>query len=160
MVYAGLPFTTDFGVLDRLEAGEDIDVDEFFAPLPPFFCQVARLGGLLAYGNSWLDGGVSPWYEVERETRPLNVVEKLIAQKHGNRVLPKSPIQIWYRCCSCWRASTCARLPFEECTSTQQECAWRSMKKLLEQLPYMNPIRLLLLRIILCSSMKQQFPIA
>ena len=89
MVYAGLPFTTDFGVLDRLEDGEDIDVDEFFAPLPPFFCQVARLGGLLAYGNSWLEGEVAPWYEVDRTSRPLNVVEKLIAQKSWKSGSPK-----------------------------------------------------------------------
>ena len=89
MVYAGLPFTTDFGVLDRLEGGEDIDIDEFFAPLPPFFRQVARLGGLLAYGNSWLEGGVAPWYEVEREARPLNVVEKLIAQRAWKTGSPK-----------------------------------------------------------------------
>ena len=26
MVYAALPFTTDFGVLDRLKAGEDVEL--------------------------------------------------------------------------------------------------------------------------------------
>ena len=36
MVYAGLPFTTDFQVLERLQAGEEISLSEFHDALPPF----------------------------------------------------------------------------------------------------------------------------
>jgi len=81
MVYAGMPFTTDYGVLDRLRAGEDVDVSTFFDELPPFFHQVANRGGLLPYANAWLKGEVDPWYETETEARPLNVVEKIVAAR-------------------------------------------------------------------------------
>ena len=81
MVYAGLPFTTDFGMIDRLESGEDIPVQEFHNALPPFFKEVALRGGLLDYGKAWLAGELSPWYDVEFESTGLSVVEKIIARK-------------------------------------------------------------------------------
>ena len=81
MVYGGMPFTTDFGVVDRLRAGEDIEVTELHDALPPFFRQVAHAGGLLHYGNRWLAGEVSPWYATDVAARPMNVVEKLVAAK-------------------------------------------------------------------------------
>ena len=37
MVYSGMPFTTDRSVINRLEAGEDVDVQGFFQELPPSF---------------------------------------------------------------------------------------------------------------------------
>lgn len=81
MVYAGMPFTTDRNVLARLEGGEDVDVTEFYADLPPFFRAVAEGGGLMSYGTRLLAGEVTPTYETQRQSRPLNVVEKLIAQR-------------------------------------------------------------------------------
>ena len=81
MVYAGMPFTTDFSVLDRLKAGEDIDVTELYDALPPFFKQVAHAGGLLPYANAWLKGGLSPWYDADRPAQPMTVVEKIIANR-------------------------------------------------------------------------------
>ncbi len=79
MVYGGMPFTTDFGVVDRLRAGEDIDVTEFHDALPPFFRQVAHAGGLLSYGLDWLAGKLTPWYDTDVPARPMNVVEKIVA---------------------------------------------------------------------------------
>ena len=81
MVYAGMPFTTDYGVVDRLRAGEDVDVSTFFDELPPFFNQVAVRGGLLPYAEAWLKGEVDPWYETDTEVRPMNVVEKIAAAR-------------------------------------------------------------------------------
>ncbi|RME23934.1 MAG: hypothetical protein D6798_12465 [Deltaproteobacteria bacterium] len=81
MVYGGMPFTTDFGVLQRLVAGEDVDVAELHDALPPFFRQVAHAGGLLEYGKQWLSGQVRPWYETERPTEPMTVIEKIVARK-------------------------------------------------------------------------------
>lgn len=81
MVYGGMPFTTDLGVVDRLKAGEDVDIIALQAELPPFFRQVAEYGGLLPYGNALLEGKVQPVYEVERPARPLNAVEKIIARR-------------------------------------------------------------------------------
>ena len=81
MVYGGMPFTTDFSVVDRLRAGEEIDLASLQAELPPFFRQVSELGGLLPYGNAWLSGQLSPWYAVDRASRPMNAVEKIIARQ-------------------------------------------------------------------------------
>lgn len=81
MVYAGMPFTTDRGVLGRLADGEDVDITEFYADLPPFFRAVAEGGGLMSYGTRLLAGDITPTYETSRESRPLNVVEKLIARR-------------------------------------------------------------------------------
>jgi len=81
MVYAGMPFTTDYRVVDRLRAGEDVDTAEFFDELPPFFNQVAKRGGLLPYAKAWLGGEVDPWYDTDTPSRPLNVVEKIAAAR-------------------------------------------------------------------------------
>jgi 3-isopropylmalate/(R)-2-methylmalate dehydratase large subunit len=81
MVYGGVPFTTDRAVLTRLEAGEDLDVRSFFEELPPFFRAVAAEGGLLAYGAKLLRGELGPAYDTQRAPKPMNVVEKLIAQR-------------------------------------------------------------------------------
>ena len=81
MVYDGMPFTADRGVLARLEAGEDVDVAALQGALPPFFRAVAAEGGLLPYGRKLLAGQIGPSYSVDRPTRPLNIVEKLIARQ-------------------------------------------------------------------------------
>lgn len=81
MVYGGMPFTTDRGVLSRLEQGEDLDLASLFAELPPFFRTVAERGGLLRYGTQLLAGEVRPSYAVDVAPRPMNAVEKMIAAK-------------------------------------------------------------------------------
>jgi 3-isopropylmalate/(R)-2-methylmalate dehydratase large subunit len=81
MVYAGLPFTTDFGVIDRLKAGEDVDLPELAKSLPPFFSAVAAAGGLLPYGQHILDGKVGPTYATEKAAAPMNCIEKIVARK-------------------------------------------------------------------------------
>jgi 3-isopropylmalate/(R)-2-methylmalate dehydratase large subunit len=81
MVYAGMPFTTDRGVVDRLRAGEDLDVTSLYAELPDFFRAVSESGGLMSYGTQLLAGDVKPTYATDVPARPLNVVEKLIAAK-------------------------------------------------------------------------------
>lgn len=82
MVYSGLPFTTDLSVVDRLRAGEDVDLSAFMKELPAFFRAVAENGGLLRYGTKLMKGEVVPHYAQEaRPRRPMNAVEKVIAQK-------------------------------------------------------------------------------
>lgn len=81
MVYAGLPFTTDFGVIDQLRAGETIDTAALADALPPFFRAVSRAGGLMRYGTQVLAGEVGPTYEVDRASRPMNCIEKIVAGK-------------------------------------------------------------------------------
>ena len=79
MVYDGLPFTTDFEVIERLQNGEDVDPAEFTASLPNFFRAVAEQGGLLAYGTSLLEGQIQPDTTGMDQDRPMNVVEKIVA---------------------------------------------------------------------------------
>ena len=81
MVYSGLPFTTDLTLLERLQSGEDVDLSTLADTLPPFFREVARHGGLLAYGQQLLAGEVQPTYATDVEPRPLNCAEKLIARR-------------------------------------------------------------------------------
>lgn len=79
MVYSGLPFTTDFTVLDRLVAGDDVDLGALAEALPAFFKAVAKSGGLMHYGTRLMAGGVDPTYATEVAARPMNCVEKIIA---------------------------------------------------------------------------------
>ncbi len=77
---SGVMFTTDFGILERLRDGEDIDPQGLFSSLPTFFRLVAEAGGLLPLGSDLLDGRFEPWYEIDRAGRPMTVVEKIIAE--------------------------------------------------------------------------------
>ncbi len=88
MVYSGLPFTTNFGVLDRLQAGEDVDLGVLANELPPFFRAVAENGGLLRYGTRLLADEIQPSYATDVAVRPMNCVEKIIAARtwKGNDV--------------------------------------------------------------------------
>lgn len=81
MVYSGMPFTTDRSVLAKLEAGDDIDVRQFFDVLPPFFRAVAQTGGLMPYGTALLAGQVQPTYAVDPAPRAMNIAEKIIAAR-------------------------------------------------------------------------------
>lgn len=81
MVYSGMPFTTDRNVIGRLENGEDVDLALFSRDLPPFFRAVADAGGLMPYGTRLLAGEVKPSYDVNVAPRPMNIAEKIIAQK-------------------------------------------------------------------------------
>jgi len=80
MVYSGLPFTTDFSVIDRLVEGEDVDLGALSQALPAFFREVAQSGGLMAYGTRLLAGGVTPAYETDRPAAPMNCIEKISAR--------------------------------------------------------------------------------
>ena len=81
MVYAGLPFTTNFDVVDALKSGEDVDLAALADELPPFFKAVAHAGGLLNYGTQVLEGSVGPTYPTEVAARPMNCIEKIVARK-------------------------------------------------------------------------------
>ncbi|MBT3218625.1 MAG: hypothetical protein HN348_05990 [Proteobacteria bacterium] len=79
MVYSGMPFTANRQVLQRLQQGEDIDLAQLAAALPPFFRAVAEAGGLLPYGTKLLAGLGEPPYEIDRPQKPMNIAEKIIA---------------------------------------------------------------------------------
>ncbi len=81
MVYSGMPFTTDRGVVARLAAGEDVDLARLVDELPPFFRQVSKAGGLLPYGSALLSGAVQPDAPTSAQPRPLNIAEKIVARR-------------------------------------------------------------------------------
>jgi 3-isopropylmalate/(R)-2-methylmalate dehydratase large subunit len=81
MVYSGLPFSTDKTVLDRLIAGDDVDLGELADALPPFFRAVAESGGLLPFGEALMNGDLDITYDTAPAARPLNAIEKVIAQR-------------------------------------------------------------------------------
>lgn len=52
----GIFTSTDFGLIDRIRAGEDIPVDELVVGRDPLAQNILRAGGLLAYGQEKLKG--------------------------------------------------------------------------------------------------------
>lgn len=81
LIFRGVPHTTDRTVLDRLQAGEEIDIASLYSGYPTFFREVASTGGLLPYGVRLLAGETEPWYDLDRTRRPMTVAEKIIAQR-------------------------------------------------------------------------------
>lgn len=100
LVYRGMPHTTDRAVLDRLIAGEDIDVASLYDHYPPFFRLVSSVGGILAFGTEILAGNIEPWYETARTSKhPMTIVEKIVAGKTwigGNPLDPGTSFGVSY----------------------------------------------------------------
>lgn len=76
----GLLTTTDFSVLERIEKGEAIPLEEFTRGLDPIAKGIVEYGGLFAYNLARLDGEVSP-PPLTTKKRPMNLVEKIIARR-------------------------------------------------------------------------------
>ncbi|MBL90745.1 MAG: 3-isopropylmalate dehydratase [Myxococcales bacterium] len=75
----GLLTTTDFGILERLENGESVPLEEFTQGLDPIAKGIVEYGGLFTYNKARLAGEVAP-PPVATAKRPMNLVEKIIAQ--------------------------------------------------------------------------------
>ena len=63
----GIFTSTDFGLIDRIRAGEDIPIEELVSDRDPLAADILRAGGLLAFGQVKLkgakrlaDNGISP----------------------------------------------------------------------------------------------------
>jgi 3-isopropylmalate/(R)-2-methylmalate dehydratase large subunit len=76
----GLLTTTDFSVLDRIERGEAIPLEEFTKGLNPIEKGIVEYGGLFNYNKARLAGEISP-PAVDTPARPMNLVEKIIASR-------------------------------------------------------------------------------
>lgn len=79
MVYAGMPFSTDLSLVERLLQGDDIDLRALGAELPPLFAQISQHGGLLPFAQTLDQGPV--WEQTQAAPRPMTCVEKICAQK-------------------------------------------------------------------------------
>ncbi|MFZ9886459.1 MAG: aconitase family protein [Myxococcota bacterium] len=76
----GLLTTTDFSVLERIERGEAIPLEEFTRGLDPIAKGIVEYGGLFHYNQARLAGEVAP-PPVTTAKRPMNLVEKIIARR-------------------------------------------------------------------------------
>lgn len=76
----GLLTTTDFGILSRIENGEEISIGEFTKGLDQISADVVAYGGLFNYNKARLAGEVSP-PAITTPKRPMTLAEKIIANK-------------------------------------------------------------------------------
>jgi 3-isopropylmalate/(R)-2-methylmalate dehydratase large subunit len=74
----GLLTSTDFGLIPRILAGEEIALDEFTRGLDPISADIVRAGGLFEYNRLRMAGEVVPPAH-ERAARPMTMVEKIVA---------------------------------------------------------------------------------
>jgi 3-isopropylmalate/(R)-2-methylmalate dehydratase large subunit len=76
----GLLTTTDPSILQRVEKGEAIPLEEFTKGLDPIQTAVVEYGGLFNYNKARLAGQVSP-PAPDTPKRAMNLVEKIIAAR-------------------------------------------------------------------------------
>lgn len=75
----GLFTSTDFGLIDRIQRGEEISIDELVADRDAIAAAVLRVGGLLQYGQKNLAN--VPASAAGSSNRPLTLFEKILARK-------------------------------------------------------------------------------
>ena len=75
----GLLTSTDFSLIDRIRAGEEIPLTEFTKGLDQISQDIVAHGGLFSYNKARLAGKVSP-PPIETEPRPMTIVEKIVAR--------------------------------------------------------------------------------
>ncbi|MEE2887930.1 MAG: aconitase family protein [Planctomycetota bacterium] len=76
----GMLTSTDFGLIERIENGEEIPISEFQKGLDPIAAAVVEYGGLFSYNKARLAGEVIPPV-VETAKRPMTLCEKIIANR-------------------------------------------------------------------------------
>ncbi|MBN9115569.1 MAG: 3-isopropylmalate dehydratase, partial [Pandoraea sp.] len=73
----GLFTSTDFGLIDRIQRGEAIDIEELVAPRDTLAAAILRHGGLLKYGQSRMRD-VRPYAMANASPRPQTLAEKIL----------------------------------------------------------------------------------
>lgn len=76
----GLLTSTDFGLIERIERGEEIPISEFTEGLDPISASIVEHGGLFAYNKARLAGDVAP-PPLGTPARPMTMAEKIIARR-------------------------------------------------------------------------------
>src|SRR6266496_3352769 len=86
----GLLTSTDFGLIERIQLGEEIPLQEFTKGLDPISKDIVEYGGLFNYNKARVAGKVSPPPLMSEPSavagrsadkqRPMNIVEKIIAR--------------------------------------------------------------------------------
>jgi 3-isopropylmalate/(R)-2-methylmalate dehydratase large subunit len=75
----GLLTSTDFGLIPRIERGEEIPIGEFTKGLDPISAAIVEHGGLFAYNRARMEGKVAP-PRVTTAPRPMTLCEKILAR--------------------------------------------------------------------------------
>ena len=70
----------DYGMLERLQSGESISLNEFISEYDPVTGLIIENGGILPFAKSLGAGDIS-LPELKTESRPMTMVEKMIANK-------------------------------------------------------------------------------
>ncbi len=73
----GIFTSTDFGLIDRIRAGEDIPIEELVADRDSLAADILRAGGLLAYGQVKLKGAKRL---ADNGTSPKTLAQKIISR--------------------------------------------------------------------------------
>ena len=73
----GIFTSTDFGLIDRIRAGEDIPIEELVADRDSLAADILRAGGLLAYGQVKLKGAKR---FADNGTSPKTLAQKIISR--------------------------------------------------------------------------------
>lgn len=74
----GLLTSTDFGLIDRIKAGETIPMSEFTKGLDAISAAIVEHGGLFAYNRARLAGKTTP-PAITTPARPMTLCEKILA---------------------------------------------------------------------------------
>lgn len=74
----GLYTSTDFGLIERIQRGEPIAIEELLAPRDRLAASILRMGGLLLYGREHLK--VVRRSRAASHPRPLTLTEKILAR--------------------------------------------------------------------------------
>jgi len=73
----GIFTSTDFGLIDRIRAGEDIPIEELVSDRDPLAADILRAGGLLAYGQVKLKGAKRL---ADNDISPKTLAQKIISR--------------------------------------------------------------------------------
>lgn len=75
----GLYTSTDLGLVDRIQRGEQIEIEELLAPRDKLAASILRMGGLLLYGREHLQS-VQSQPVSEDDHKPLTLTQKILAR--------------------------------------------------------------------------------
>jgi 3-isopropylmalate/(R)-2-methylmalate dehydratase large subunit len=75
----GLLTSTDFGLIERIRAGDEIPLEQFTQGLDPISRDIVEYGGLFNYNKARVSGAVTP-PPLDTTARPMTIVEKIIAR--------------------------------------------------------------------------------
>ena len=75
----GLLTSTDFSLIERIERGESIPIEEFTRGLDPISAAIVSSGGLFAYNRERMAGRIA-LPRITTPQRPMTMVEKIIAR--------------------------------------------------------------------------------